>query len=131
MAAAQRSNHLRPSRTALALLCLAVPCMAPRAEGQISGTTPQASQSAPGGRSPLGVEPPDPLAPGAAARMQHMREDERHKRLIADTARLVALSNELKEEVDKAGKDELSVAVVRKAAEIERLAKDVRERMRY
>lgn len=117
-------------RTGTAALCLFLPWTTSRATGQIT-ETPQASQSSPSGRSPLGMEPPDPLAPGTAARLQHMREEERHKRLVADTARLVALTNELKEQVDKAGKDELSVAVVRKAAEIERLAKDVRERMRY
>ncbi len=63
-------------------------------------------------------------------KMEHMRENERRTRLLADTARLVALSTELKEEVDKTSKDELSLDVVRKAAEIEKLARDVKERMK-
>jgi hypothetical protein len=75
-------------------------------------------------------EPPDPFAASNAAKIAHMREDERHKRLAADTAKLVELTNELKTEVDKASKDELSLDVVRKAAEIEKLAHDVKERMK-
>jgi hypothetical protein len=58
------------------------------------------------------------------------RSEERHKRLVDDTAKLLQLSNELKSDVDKATKDELSVQVIQKAAEIEKLAHDVRERMK-
>ena len=54
----------------------------------------------------------------------------RHTRMEADAAKLLELSTELKADVDKAGKDELSLEVIRKAAEIEKLAHDVRERMR-
>jgi hypothetical protein len=70
---------------------------------------------------------PSPMNP---ARLEKMREEERRKRLLADTARLVQLTNELKEEVDKASRDELSLDVVRKAAEIEKLARDVKDRMK-
>lgn len=72
----------------------------------------------------------DPLGPGQARRLEKMREDERRKRLEADTAKLVALTSELQAEVAKASKDELSLDVVRKAAEIEKLAHDVKERMK-
>jgi hypothetical protein len=56
--------------------------------------------------------------------------DSRHKRLEDDVAKLQALTNELKSDVDKANKDELSLDVMRKAAEIEKLAHDVQSRMR-
>jgi hypothetical protein len=72
----------------------------------------------------MGPPGPNPL------RLEKMREEERRKRLIADTAKLVQLTNELKTEVDQASKDELSLDVVRKAAEIEKLAKDVKDRMK-
>jgi hypothetical protein len=49
--------------------------------------------------------------------------------LAADTARLYQLANELKAEMDKSTKDTLSLGVMRKADEIERLAKKVREEM--
>lgn len=56
--------------------------------------------------------------------------DSRHKRLEDDVAKLQSLTNELKSDVDKANKDELSLDVMRKAAEIEKLAHDVQSRMR-
>ena len=54
----------------------------------------------------------------------------RHKRMAEDANKLLDLSKQLKDDVDKTGDDELSVEVMRKAAEIEKLAHDVRERMR-
>ncbi len=100
----------------------------------VPASEPGPIQTSPGSTRPrLGSDPLDPanpLGPGNAARLEHMREDERHKRLVADTAKLVALTNELKAEVEKASKDELSLDVVRKAAEIEKLARDVKDRMK-
>lgn len=95
--------------------------------------TPQQTQQNPSYNRPSMSNFPDPLAgpsPMDPARLQKMREDERRKRLQSDTTKLVELSNQLKEEVDKTSKDELSLSVVRKAAEIEKLAHDVRERMK-
>ena len=92
-----------------------------------------AGQVTPGYNRPqLGAEPAEnnPLGPANAARLQKLREDDRRKRLVADTDKLVALTGELKSELEKASKDELSLDVVRKAAEIEKLAHDVKERMK-
>jgi nitric oxide reductase activation protein len=58
------------------------------------------------------------------------RNTERQKQLVADTQKLVALANELQTEVGKSTKDTLSLDVIRKADEIEKLAKTVRERMK-
>jgi hypothetical protein len=84
--------------------------------------------------APMGNDPMDARGPFGpqpnGARLEKMREEDRRKRLLADTARLVELTNELKAQVDKAAKDELSLDVVRKAAEIEKLARDVKERMK-
>jgi hypothetical protein len=53
------------------------------------------------------------------------------KRQIADeSAKLLKLATELKAEVDKTTKDTLSLAVVRKADEIEKLAHSVKETMK-
>jgi hypothetical protein len=55
--------------------------------------------------------------------------DATHKKQLADdTARLLQLANELKAEVDKSNKDMLSMTVIRKAEEIERLARAMREK---
>jgi len=59
-----------------------------------------------------------------------LRNQDRQKKLVADTERLVALANELKSQVDKSNKDTLSLDVVRKADEIEKLARSVKEKMK-
>lgn len=85
-----------------------------------------------GSLSPL--EQPTVVADPVHAHMDEERmkamNDDRHKRLSADVDRLLALTNELKSDVDKANKDELSIEVIRKAGEIEKLAHDVQSRMK-
>jgi hypothetical protein len=51
------------------------------------------------------------------------------KQLAEDTARLLILANELKAEMDKSSKDTLSLKVIKKAEEVEKLAHKVREEM--
>ena len=48
------------------------------------------------------------------------------KRISDDSAKLLKLASDLKLEVDKAGKDTLSLNVLRKAGEIEKLAKTIK-----
>jgi hypothetical protein len=79
--------------------------------------------------------------PDANAQMQ-MREQqaknqsyeaaniERKKQIAEDTALLLKLATDLKTEVDKTDKDTLSVGVIRKADAIERLAHNVKEKMK-
>ena len=54
----------------------------------------------------------------------------RQAQLVADTQRLYQLTQELKDEVAKSNKDTLSIPVVKKAEEVEKLAKSLKERMR-
>jgi hypothetical protein len=55
---------------------------------------------------------------------------ERKKQIAEDTAKLLKLATDLKAEVDKTSKDTLSLTVIRKADEIERLAHSVKEKMK-
>jgi hypothetical protein len=55
---------------------------------------------------------------------------ERQKRLVADTDKLLALSTALKEQVDESDKNVLSLDMVKKAEEIEKLAHSVKERIK-
>jgi hypothetical protein len=55
---------------------------------------------------------------------------ERQKHLVADTDKLLALSTALKEQVDESNKDILSLDMVKKAEEIEKLAHSVKERIK-
>jgi hypothetical protein len=55
---------------------------------------------------------------------------ERKKQIADDSAMLLKLATALKAEVDKTNKDTLSLDVIRKADEIERLAHSVKEKMK-
>jgi hypothetical protein len=91
----------------------AAPTAAPGAGPQSPGATTLATGSPPNG----GLNPDAPIA-------------ERRDQIAADSARLVKLASELKAEVDKSSKDTLSVSVIRKAEEIEKLAHSVKEKTR-
>jgi hypothetical protein len=79
----------------------------------------------------------DPLAaPGDAekarleAQHDRMWTDERRKKIVSDTDKLLQLATELKMDVDKSTRNELSIKVIQKAGEIEKLSHDVKERMK-
>jgi len=67
-------------------------------------------------------------------KMEHEREKalnkQRQTNLQKDTDHLVQLANELKQYVDKTNEHTLSLDVIKKAEEIEKLAKSVKEKMR-
>lgn len=56
--------------------------------------------------------------------------EQRQQQLAADTARLQILAEQLKVEMDKSTKDTLSLSVVKKASEVEKLAHKVRDEIR-
>jgi hypothetical protein len=55
---------------------------------------------------------------------------ERRKQIADDSTRLLKLATDLKAEVDNTSKDTLSLNVIRRADEIERLAHSVKEKMK-
>ena len=63
-------------------------------------------------------------------KMAISRNEERQRKLVADTNQLLDLATRLKEDVDKTDKYTLSLDVVKRTAEIEKLAKSIRERMK-
>ena len=83
---------------------------------------------------PAGNNPNAPERDPNYVRMQEQasktRNSERQKRLVADTDKLLTLATELKQDVDKTDKNTLSVDVIKKAEEIEKLAHSVKERMK-
>lgn len=64
------------------------------------------------------------------AQQARSRNSERQKKLMEDTNKLLELATQLKQDVDKTNKDVLSVDVIKKADEIEKLAHSVKERMK-
>ncbi len=62
-------------------------------------------------------------------RLKRMNK-ERHERLKSDTDKLLVLATELKQYVDRTNENTLSLDVLKKAEEIEKLARSVREKMK-
>jgi hypothetical protein len=90
--------------------------------------SPQTAPGFPGiGRTP---NEEGTISPEMARKQALTQNSERQKKLVADTDKLLALATELKQEVDKTNKDVMSVEVIKKAEEIEKLAKSVKERMK-
>ena len=87
--------------------------------------------------APVGpIVPAGPMVPQGArtdraeSKQDKAINDERQKKLVEDTAKLLELANELKAAVDKSNKNTLSLDVVRKADAIEKLAHSVKEGMK-
>ena len=59
-----------------------------------------------------------------------MRIAARQKRLVADTDKLLSLATDLKAQVDKSTPGTLSVDMIKRADEIEKLAHGMKERMK-
>ena len=98
------------------------------AQGSGSAAGAQAQQTVVPGMVP--VAPRDERTISMEEEQAKMRNIDRQKRLVEDTAKLLELANELKAAVDKSDKNTLSLDVVRKADEIEKLAHSVKERMK-
>jgi hypothetical protein len=84
--------------------------------------------------SPRDIATPTPEEDEARARltaeMAKKATKERVAALRHDTDKLLRLSVELKESVDKSDENVLSLDVIKKAEEIEKLAKSVKEKMK-
>jgi hypothetical protein len=59
-----------------------------------------------------------------------LSSDPVERQLQIDTAHLLQLTEELKTEIDKAGNNTLSLAALRKADEVQKLARELKERMK-
>ncbi len=115
-----RAMKLRP------LVVAAILSNAPFALAQ-HNTPPQSPLARPNVREggvPLLVDPKTDQ-PATQQQMKQQRTALRQKQLMEKTAQLQQLSNELKVEIDKTDKDTLSLDVIRKSEQIEKLAKNI------
>ncbi len=101
-----------------------------RAHGQVRSSPQTGMPPISGDARPGSGKEPDPMTVKMEEQQAKSRAGERQKRLQADTDRLLGLATQLKQEVDKTDKNTLSVDVIKKAEEIEKLARSVRERMK-
>lgn len=81
-----------------------------------------------GGRDPDGL--PDPQAAMMEARRVRSLATDRQKKIVDDVTRLAQLASEIKTGLDQANRNETSPDVIRKTEEIEKLARDVKQRMK-
>jgi hypothetical protein len=98
-------------------------------EGQVSQVLSASQTGHPGVDVPP-IGPTEPLSPQVQEQQARARNNDRQTRLVEDTDKLLVLATQLKEDVGKTNKDVLSVDVVKKADEIEKLAHSVKERMK-
>ena len=73
---------------------------------------------------------PDPDEVKREKDMEKARNKERFASLKKDTDQLLALATELKKSVDEASENTLSLEVIHKTEEVEKLAKKVRDKMK-
>jgi hypothetical protein len=118
-------SMLNPPRAVLAaLLLMATWAISLPAESQQNGQTGTSSSHP----SPTPDEKVNDSTNPKPATMSP--EDARQAQFVADSQKLYQLAQELKAEVAKSDKNTLSIAVTKKAEEIEKLAKSMKERMR-
>lgn len=110
------------------LMVLVLASTAGAREQQYPGTGGSGIQQP--GSAPRHDIDPNPLSPEQQAQMDKGRNNDRQRHLVADTERLLVLANQLKVDVGKSTKDTLSIDVIKKADEIEKLAHSVKERMK-
>jgi len=127
-----RNIKLIPSGVlVIPLLMLALWTMPVLAQEQQEPQSSGQTDTSPPTQEPKPDEKPNDTANAKTATSPAMSPEEaRQAQFIADSQKLYQLAQELKVEVAKSNKNMLSIAVTKKAEEIEKLAKSLKERMR-
>ena len=74
------------------------------------------------------ADPADTLHHDTRAKMEKERRESEWKKLKEDTDKLYQTSGELKELIEKSNKDTLSIQILKKAEEAEKILKDIKRR---
>ena len=77
-----------------------------------------------------GVQGQDAMVAQQQVKLAEAAADKKRAQIMGGTAKLLQLATELKADVDKTNKNEMSLDVIRKADEIERLAHDLKQQMK-
>lgn len=127
-----RFHVSRQANLAGNLICAALLMAFSSIAGISQQNTPAPPAPTPAATTPAPVAQPSDTPPNAAANQKPQDPVmlQRKKQLAADTAKLLELANELKAEMDKSSKDTLSLNVIKKAEQVERLAHKVRDEMK-
>jgi hypothetical protein len=117
----------------LFLVLIALPGASSGTQAQRRPPTPLPGSTLPSQRPSFEAQaiPPDPLDATRRREMQKGLDKERNKEIQKETEQLLQLATELKKSVDAAVEgDTLSLQVIKKTDEIEKLAKKVRSKMK-
>ncbi len=120
-----RSTHLRPPKSNIRLRSVAggVAILASLVSAapsfMVFAQTPETQSKTEAGKSDANAKNGDAAS-----------QTPEQKQLAEDSGKLLDLANELKTELDKSTKDTLSLSVIRKAEEVEKLARKVKEEMK-
>jgi hypothetical protein len=80
--------------------------------------------------APQTTQPPDPWEIQQHKEMVRKFNLQRQQEIKKDAEKLLELATELKQSVDKSNENTLSLDVIKKADQIEKLAKSVRDKMK-
>ncbi len=111
-------------------------CVVATSSGQLQSQAPPTTQppAAPGqGRVSVGGEEDNETSPmmrRAAVKAEKQRNEQRQKQIVNDTDKLSQLAQQLKDEVGNIDKKTLSASAAKKAEEIEKLARSVKDKMK-
>lgn len=112
----------------LQTVCLAVAlltALTPHCVAQLQSPPPL-----PGQRQPITDAPDDVWQQQQRKDMEKKANLQRQAEIKKDSEKLLELATELKQSVDKSSADTLSLDVIKKAEQIEKLAKSVKEKMK-
>jgi hypothetical protein len=112
-------------------VCSIAPAQSPNQSGSGNGTTGISASQHGFGRPGMGSLSPDDenYDPMMAERRMRALNAERQKQMVSDAARLLKLAQELNSEIASANTGAFTPDQLRKIGEIERLARNVREKM--
>ena len=142
LARSKRSRRWRCAYAGVLALCAVISVAMCGAQQQAQPSGQQTGNGSQPGNSSAQTTDPGPSRPAAGATPlatpsppnaglnPEALNAERKRQISADSAQLLKLAVELKAEVDKTTKDTLSLDVIRKADQIEKLAHSVKEKMR-
>lgn len=116
-------------KSSLAIHAIAIGCLLAGTATLGQFETPPQSNT---GRhqSPLSQNQPDNTLPPILLNNKQKWNEDRQKRLVIDTQRLVRLANEFKADVASSGAESLTPEMQHKMDEIEKLARSVKDKMR-
>lgn len=116
---------------------LVLGCAAETSSGQLQSQAPPTTQppAAPGqGRVSVGGEEDNETSPmmrRAAVKAEKQRNEQRQKQIVYDTDKMLQLAHQLKDDMGKNDdKKTLSASAAKKAEEIEKLARSVKDKMK-